>query len=119
MRSSRQKSSGDDELDLLDPDNGSVWETRAFQKVKGAANMITEKTSLPFRLIVPIAALIIASTWKISGSINKIERGLSASWTISQMDAWTRQLRRDNPTIVVPDAREIFETKPPNSRVFE
>lgn len=117
MRSHRQNDGDQEDGDELQ--QGSVWDTRAFVKMKGAANVISEKTSIPFKVVIPIAALLIACTMKISGGINKIEIAISRSWTVDSMDRWARAFQRENPSIKVPDAREIFDTREKPIKLIE
>lgn len=73
---------------------------------------ISEKTSVPFKILVPVCSLLIFSTWRISTGISRLQSTLDKSWTITHQEVFSRQLRRDNPTLNVPDAREIFDSRP-------
>lgn len=74
-----------------------------------AAQAISEKTSVSFKILIPTCSLIICSTWLISQSIGRLERRLEESWYISDMERWSRAFKRENPAIILPDAREVFD----------
>lgn len=71
--------------------------------------MINEKTSLPFKILVPLCSLLILCTWKIGQGFSVMNSRLDDTWTISHQESWARQMRKINVNVNVPDAREIFD----------
>lgn len=116
MRSRHSRENGDEDSN---GHQGSVWETQAFKKAKETVTTFSEKTSLSFKLIVPICAVIITGTIKITRAIGKMETAMSQSWSIQNQEAFARKMERENPDISVPDVRDIFERQSKAVKLIE
>lgn len=88
---------------------GSMGETRFGRRVAQISSVINENVSVSMKVIIPVCSAIIFSTWLISQNLSKLERRLEESWYINDMEKWSREFRRLNPTVSLPDAREIYD----------
>lgn len=108
VKADRQRFDADDD----ESERGSLGETVFMKRCKAGATMINEKTSLPFKILVPLCTLLILCTWKIGQGFSQMNRSIENTWTITHQEEWARQMRKGNPTLSIPDAREIFEERP-------
>lgn len=90
-------------------DQGSMGETRFAQRVAKISAVIDENVSVSMKVIIPVCSAIMFSTWLISQNLSKLERRLEEAWYIGDMERWSREFRRLNPNINLPDAREIYD----------
>lgn len=103
---------GPDRPEDDDGARASFGDTLFMKRCKAGATMINEKTSLPFKILVPLCSLLILCTWKVGQGFSQMNRRLEDMWTISHQEEWARQMRRGNTELTVPDAREIFKNEP-------
>lgn len=63
---------------------------------------ISEETSIPLKVIIPIiTAIIVVSMW-VNSTLNRIEASIHDSWRVRDMQKWTTSFRNENPTLRVP-----------------
>ena len=68
---------------------------------------VNEKTSVPFKVVVPIVSSLIIGTWVISAKLAAIESKLDQQWTTAQQERWSNKLRAQNPSLTVPYVEEV------------
>lgn len=70
---------------------------------------INEKTSLPFKTVVPIVTLIVMCYGFTIHKLDSIEQGIDKSWKASEQQRWVDKLRAHNPNLNVPTVEDIRE----------
>lgn len=101
-----------------DESKATFGETAIYKRSKAAIDLISEKTSVPIRVILPLATVLLFSTYRITSAINRVERSLEATLTVNVADKWVRQLQRDNPSLKIPDLRELFDAEQRNIKLL-
>lgn len=79
---------------------------------------IDENTSVPLKVVgaIVVAALgISAQLFAIKRDLDELKQG--AFWTVENQEVWASELRRGNPQLSVPRAREGFVMGTPGSRL--
>lgn len=71
---------------------------------------INDRTSLPFKIVVPIVSTLMLGTWMICAKIATIENAIARQWTSDQQSRWSNRLRSDNPTVKVPYTDDFVTT---------
>jgi hypothetical protein len=68
--------------------------------------------------VVTISAILSGGLWWISTQIHSVDKRLTtlelsstSRWTAVDMHAWSQELGRANPTLAVPDARDIIQLR--------
>ncbi len=66
-------------------------------------DQITERTSLPFKIVIPIITTLVVCSWAVSAKLTTIESSIKQSWTVQDQQNWAAKLARENLNIIVPD----------------
>jgi hypothetical protein len=86
---------------------------------------LSENTSLPLKIVVPLIVAVAGAAWAISVQISGLRAELASTnrqllevnakiegaWSVQNMGLWVAKMQRDNPTMRVPNAREGFESR--------
>ncbi len=67
---------------------------------------ITENTSLPFKVVVPIVAVVISMTIWIQRTLAEIQQAQAQAVSRAELREWRNHLAERNPNIQVPYLRE-------------
>jgi len=70
-------------------------------------DQIDERTSLPFKIVVPICTTVLLAGIWLNNSLNRINSGLDRSWKASEQQIWADRLQKHNSNIRVPSVEEI------------
>jgi hypothetical protein len=86
---------------------------------------LSENTSLPLKIVVPLIVAVAGAAWAISVQISGLRAELASTnrqllevnakiegaWSVQNMGLWVAKMQRDNPAMKIPNAREGFEAR--------
>jgi hypothetical protein len=70
-------------------------------------DQINEKTSLPFKIVVPVITAMMIASWTANQKMNQIQAGIDQAWKASEQQRFVDKLRLHNPNLVIPSVEEI------------
>lgn len=72
------------------------------------------RTALTLGTIISCAFALVLGTWHVAATLNlihgelaQIRQELGQQWTVSDQDLWAEKLRSHNPSMQVPDPRQV------------
>lgn len=73
---------------------------------------ITENTSVPFRIAIPVVtslgSIVVYATWFLAMKLSAIDAKLDGYWKVSDQQVWADLVRQGNPDFHTPYVSEVL-----------